>query len=245
MSTIETTTARSVFADTAEALFARYRARIEFTGKLLGGVPKNPKVIEGWIRSKLVEVPDDEIRMLAAKTAREMGVDLPEGIAPEEEDRILDRIASEMSGEIQTNGFKRDEQGLYIEERQVKAAIKEAVNIHFGKRAKWGPTGKGPKNFTAEAVIVQPDRIHLDRFEPDGVELCIGHINGPQGPKSTLTNFEYVERAVIDLEVWVANDAVPAEAWPLVWTQIEWFGLGAQRSQGYGKNTVTRWDRSD
>ena len=41
-----TSSPRSVFADRA-TLFTRYRARVQFRDKLLGGVPRDPRLIEG------------------------------------------------------------------------------------------------------------------------------------------------------------------------------------------------------
>jgi hypothetical protein len=33
-------------------LFTRYRARLVFRDKVLGGVPKDPRLIEGWLRAR-------------------------------------------------------------------------------------------------------------------------------------------------------------------------------------------------
>jgi hypothetical protein len=47
---------RGVF-DAASTLFSRYRARMVFRGKLIGGVPKGPKLIEGRLRARVAPAP--------------------------------------------------------------------------------------------------------------------------------------------------------------------------------------------
>lgn len=240
MSTSIQTQARSVFADEADGLFARYHVEIQFEGKLMGGVPRDPKIIEGWLRSKAGVSDSEEVRMMMLRTLSELGADV-------DETSSFDAIvaASEaLAGQRQTNGFKRDEHGLYIEDRQIKAAIKESVNILYaGER--WGKTKKGPRSFTAERVFVRPSRIHLGRQEPDGVEMVIGHVSGPQGQRSTVGYHEYVELASIAFELESLEDCIDRKDWARIWFHAERNGLGALRSQSFGRFAVTRFDLID
>lgn len=36
----------------------------------------------------------------------------------------------------------------------------------------------------------------------------------------------------------------PAEQWAMIWLTGEQQGIGATRSQGYGRYTVTRWEQA-
>lgn len=243
----------SIFADRHTSLFTTYRVALTFTGKLMGGVPKDPKIIEGWLRSKAGISDTDEVRQALIRTLVELGADVSGGETFDELVAASEALAAQRS----TNGFKRDERGLFIEARQVKAMLKESVNILFaGER--WGRTKKGPKSFTAERVFVRgvhddtPERIHLDRAEPDGVEMVIGHVTGPQGPRSTLGYHEYAEHAHIEFLVdstdkapggATVEDCIDAEHWPLIWVHAQANGLGALRSQGHGQFAVTAFDR--
>jgi hypothetical protein len=174
--------------------------------------------------------------------------------------------SEKVATEKQSNGFKRGNGGLYIESRQVKAMLKESTNILFaGER--WGATGKGPKSFMAERVFVNPAIVCLDRAEPDGIELVIGHVSGPKGPQSTITYVEYAIEPTLEFEVWVTKNQVTvkgskakpgeeespdkatagqesltAKQWALIWTHAQENGLGALRSQGYGRFDVLAWD---
>src|SRR6266496_841962 len=164
----------SVFAAQADNVYARYFVRVEFRDRVMGGVPRDPKIIEGWLRSKAGIDDTEELRQVTIRTLVEQGVEVPADATFEDIMKASEQIAATH----QTNGFKRDSDGLYLESRQVKAMLKEMVNIWFAgeKAEKWGRTRKGPKGYLAERVFVNPDRIHLDREEPDGVELFIGHV---------------------------------------------------------------------
>jgi hypothetical protein len=204
----------------------------------MGGIPKDPKLIEGWLRSKAGITDTEEIRMAMLRTLTELGAEVTPDMTYEELEGAADKVA----GSRETSGFKRGEHGLYIEERQVKAALKEATNILYaGER--WGATKKGPKSFLAERVFVSPTELWLGRDEPDGVDMVIGHVTGPQGPRSTLGYHEYVRQPRITFDVLVAKDAIAEEHWIDIWMLIEENGIGALRSQGYGKSDIMRWDR--
>lgn len=243
-----------IFDTQATDMFAAYAARIRFRDRLMGGVPKNPKIIEGWLRSKAGIEQEEEIRRATLRTLLELGADVTPDMSFEE----LERASEALAASRQTNGFKVGEQGLYLESRTVKAMLKESVNILYPSGAvKWGryqranqknqttteAGGKSPKSYVAERVFVNPDRLWLGRTEPDGVEMFIGHVMGPRGPQSTLTYHEYVEGAVIDLTVMVLRDEVRAEHWPEIWVHAQENGLGALRSQGFGRFDIERWER--
>ncbi len=163
----------------------------------------------------------------------------------------LVKASKRLAGSMQTNGFKLDENGLYIESRQLKAGIKENVNVLFAGQ-RWGRTRKGPKSFTAERTFVNPDRLYLGVKEPDGIDLVIGHVKDKQGERSTVTYYEYVMQPTLEFEIIAARqntgekneiDAIPHEDWARVWTLYEENGIGALRSQGHGRFDIVQWDR--
>lgn len=234
---------RSVFAEQAGDLFALYEAELTFEGKLMGGIPQRRKVIEGWIKAGAkIEDPQEQRRMML-KTLIELGANVNANMTDEEIDAAAEKLA-----ESHTNGFKQDENGLFIEDRQVKAMLKESTNIVFpyekGKPdGQWGKTKKTPRSFLAETVFIRPARIYLGRTEPDGVELVVGHVSGPKGKQSTLTYHEYVECSVITVQLEMLRDELEHEQWARIWYHAERNGLGALRSQSHGRFACTRWER--
>jgi hypothetical protein len=248
----------SVFAKTADDLFTTYRARIRIRGKIMGGTPRDPKLIEGWLRAKAGVDSDEETRQAVLRTLGEIGAEVPAEASYDE----LVKATEKVGAERYTQGFKRDETGIYIEARIVKAALRESTNILWAKDAEVfkgkNPTGKGAKAFVVERLFIDPDKLYLCRPGPDGsllplrdadgVHLQIGHVSTPRGPKATLSYHEYAENAEFDVLLSVMRDFMGEKHWGQLFSHAEQNGLGAVRSQSYGRfETVAfeRMDRSD
>lgn len=237
-----------VFDEYRSDTFAGYSVQLVFEDKIIGGIPKDPKIVQGWLRSKAGITEARELFQVTARTMEENGTPLdvsPTALAELDADEmynIIDRASEEQAALKSTNGFKIDDGGLYIEDRQIKAMLKESTNILFaGER--WGKTKKGPKSFVAERVFVRPGRIHLGCEEPDGVELVVGHVTDKLGKRSTLGYHEYVERPVIEFDLEVLRDELSYEQWGQLFLHAQSSGLGALRSQSYGRFEVTKFER--
>lgn len=228
-------TLKSVFAD--KSPFATYGATLQFRDRLVGGTPKDPKVVRDWMMAKVI--PDDDQFTLGKfmEVAEEAGIPVPDGGADWE---WFSRVTKEVADTKNTQGFKSDEHGLYIEARQAKALIKEAANILWPKR-QWGVSKKGTKSFWAERIHVEPYRVHVNGIA--GVDQFIGHIKGPQGPQSTVSYYEFVDQPMIEMEIEVLDDCIEQDDWAKLWAFAERNGLGAKRSQGFGQFVIVRWEK--
>lgn len=214
----------------------RYNATLTVRN-LAGGVPRDPKVAEGWLRTKLTD-KDDLVRDLVAQTMVEMGV------GAEEATEIVDNRKH-------TNGFKRNELGLYIEGRQLKAAIKEAAGVARATdklKMKWGTTNKGVLGFVAEHIMVVEDVLQLRG--PDFTDYVTGPSDVlqsfPKNPRTGQTGIQYTEivnEASIDCTI-IADHKFTDQEWAMLWLTGEQQGIGASRSQGFGRYEVTRWEPS-
>lgn len=197
---------------------------------LHGGTPSDPKVIEGWLRSKTT-APDDAIRDQVVETMLERGLSV---------DEATEAVASLRS----LVGFKKDAKGLYIEGRQLKAALKESAAVALAAGhlpTKMGSTHKGTISFMAEHLSVVESKLYLTRDgktlkEPDEVRQAFVHTFRGASIKMS----EVVERchitATIETDVDLGDDA-----WGALWTAGERQGIGANRSQGAGRYSVTNW----
>ena len=196
---------------------------------LAGGTPTDQRVAEGHIRSKMA-LSDDLIREQVAKVMLERGVDADE--------------AAKLVGDAKhLNGFKRDpEFGLFIEGRQLKAAIKEAcsVAVASGKLSArgWGTTNKSLLGFVAEHVVVDDERLYLGRETHDDIVQRFVHTW-----RGTGIQYEEVCRNVELSFTVLADWNFSDEEWAMIWLTGENQGIGASRSQGFGKYKVIRWDR--
>lgn len=221
----------SVFA-TPKYLDAAYPHRFEGTllvTQLAGGRPRDPKVAEGWLRTKLAD-SDDLIRQAVAEVMLEQEVDAEAAAA------IVDELKH-------LNGFSRDEEGLYVHGYQLKACIKEAASVAraVGKLPdRWGLTRKGILGFVAEHIFVVEDRLHLGVVDPSNVVQTF-----PENKRVGMRGIQYsevVEEAKVDFTAISDHDFADKE-WASLWLTAEQQGLGSLRSQGFGRFEVIRWDR--
>jgi hypothetical protein len=239
MTTIEapTTPVVGIWDDQETSLFTKYRVSATFVGWVMGGVPQKPEIIESWLRQRIIG-GDDELRLQLLRTLADLDYDIPQNATVEQIEEAVKIAARERNG----NTFRRDTNGLYLSAYQLKAATKECVNILYaGER--WGVTKKGPKSFTAERVYVDEPCIYLGRSEPDGTHLQVGQVNGPKGPRSTLTYIDYCDRPTIAFTMSSLKDCIEPDQWREIFTLMQRSGIGALRSMGYGQFVVTGFDK--
>jgi hypothetical protein len=121
--------------------------------------------------------------------------------------------------------------------------MKEAVSVAIaaGKLTggkTWGATRKSLGNYFPEHVFVREDRLHLGVAEATGVTQKFVHTWRGTG----IQYEEYVSDAKIDFTV-ETDHKFTVEEWAALWLTGERQGIGASRSQGFGRYTVTRWER--
>ena len=207
-----------------------------FTGELkvaqmMGGIPTDPKVAEGWIKSKMGLDDAAQIQALVAETMLTRKISMEEAVEAVNTNRHL-------------NGFKRNADNvLYYETRCLKSAIKEACSIaadtnKIAARGFGNNTRKGIISFVAEHVFVLGDEISLGVTEPTGVLQKFVHTFRGSG----IQYEEYVTDATLTFSV-VTDHPFSDEDWAMIWLTMEQEGIGASRSQGYGRFQMQRWER--
>lgn len=99
--------------------FTVYRVGIRMNDKLVGGIPNDPKAIEGWIATRMM-ISDEQAQLdMVAQTLRETGIPVPENATRDE----IRAAAEEVAETTHACGFKSDQVGAYLESRCVKAMI--------------------------------------------------------------------------------------------------------------------------
>lgn len=226
-----------------------YEATIHFLD-IAGGIPSDPKVAEGWIKSKVKDTSKDERIRQAVEELMVL------------RNCTEEQAVEELNKKRNVNGFWRTEQGqLYIEGRQVKAALKEAVSVAVasgklksgnktkaGKDSdsKWGLTSKGAIGFFAEHLQVKTRQVLL--YTPEWKPV-LDHTrikqSFPVNPITRQTGIQYTEiceevyAKVIVMSDWNLTD----EQWGKIWATGYFQGLGASRSQDHGRYEVVAWER--
>lgn len=219
----------SVFSNYSHLAYP-YRFKGELHLSIIaGGTPTDEKVAEGWIKTKLGPTSDENIQQLVAETMLERGVTAEEAVPL-------------VNAQKNLNGFRRDSiGGLYVEGRQLKAALKEAVSVAVAAdkvaQRGWGKTNKGILGFLAEHVFVVEDRLYLGVTEATGINQRFVHTFRGTG----IQYEEYVNDATIQFTI-ISDYDFTEKDWAMIWTCGEQNGLGASRSQGYGRYEVTQWE---
>jgi hypothetical protein len=230
--TVSTSAPVSVFAKYRDLTWPYRYAGTLHIDTIAGGIPSDEKVAEAWLRTKL-ENKDDLIREAVAETMAARGVGKEEAA----------QIVASMK---HFTGFKRDSTGLYIEGRQLKAAIKEAAMIAVAAERiplrGWGVTSKYLKAFVAEHIMVIEDTLHLKIdgvpvTEATGITQQFVHTQYGSAPHYK----EFVAGTTIDFTV-ITDYFFTEEHWMHIWSTGEQEGIGASRSGGFGRYAVTRWD---
>lgn len=217
-----------------ESVFAEYRTKsypYTYKGRLrvpllVGGIPSDDNVAKGWIETKLKgTLSQERLERLVTETMVERGI-------------TFDEAVDEVNRRKNLNGFKRglekDDQGLpvgrdgelYIEGRQLKAALKEAVSVAVAAKKldmrNWGATRKFLTNYFPEHVFVLDDRLWLGVVEPSGVFQNFVHTH----KGSSVQYQEYVTDVDIDFTV-ISDHPFSKKQWGMIWTTG-----GAERSRG-------------
>lgn len=199
--------------------------------ELHGGTPRDPDVLRNWLRAKAGWRDEQQID---AEVER---IFVADPTMPDEQVTI---DATKKLADRKVNGFRRDGNGLFLEGRCLKACVKEGASVAraTGKlNARWGETNKGVAGFVAEHICVVEDRLYLGRDEHDdiatrfvtsryGTGVCVEEVVHDVKLTATVrTDYDFAERD-----------------WAMIWLTAQEQGLGASRSQGYGRFTVTEWE---
>jgi hypothetical protein len=217
----------------SDALYDHYRVKIQFRDRVCGGMPKNPDLLEGWIATKTEH--KDEITDKQVKEAREALLE------PTEEKSWIT--------------FPGDERGLYLQARQVKALFKESGTMLRVTEQKRGSKQIFQHGFEIKSLMqgAPADRIYLMSDgkhvkKPTAYAEGPIHVQTPQGPRTALKRVDYVERPVLEFEIWVLRTEaaekrhVGQDEIVKMLTFGQENGVGADRSQGHGKFDVLEFE---
>jgi hypothetical protein len=231
-----------------EAWPITYKGAIR-VGLLSGGVPMDPAVVKSWMKTKLRDTRSDtEVAQMIAATMAELGIGEEAAI-----DEAVDKGL--LAG---MNGFKHDDNGLFIEGRMFKAMLKEATSCAAAankiEMSGWGNTRKFLTNFLPEHVFVDEETLYIYRDgevdEKTGLYVPGKHVTEPDGRNQKFIHTwrgdsigyeQYVKGA--ELAFTIKTDHPFSEHdWAMIMLTGEKEGIGASRSQGWGVFELLSWE---
>jgi hypothetical protein len=232
------------------SIYTKFRVDVELSNKFLGGWPKDPAV---------------ELAMLEARFKRGL---VREDIVEAARQNVAEQASEDHEEETEKantkaqTGFRSDDEGIYIESRQIKAGFKECAQVlgltqtHRGVRQVMQHSffACGTEDYDkirfyrdGKTLRVADDVMDKDMdmvVDADGSEQLIAHVIGPQGPRSTIKFHDYIlPGATFSFIIMFAD---PKEgrmnekflAYCLELAQEN--GFGCSRSQGFGRIKVLR-----
>jgi len=203
--------------------YSHYNLCLKFDANVQGGIPKHKDMIEGWLDQKAMDSEiKDEIRK--------------DGIDEEATEKVW-------------CGFLSDEEGLYVPDIHFKSHMKDALsrlNVFVSKR--------GSKNIVHFGMIIRPDKL---RFydndgniikEPSGYTEAIAHITGPQGRRSALKRNDHIDAGCsMNFHIFIAkpHGKLSKDDLENALSLGQEMGFGTNRTMGYGRYTVTKFEKCD
>lgn len=245
----------SVFENYRNLHFKHRYAITLHLSDIAGGIPFNPKVMEGWLKTKISIDPDiDTLQELVSATLAEVQGEDASSLDPDE---IRNTAIASLS-EQKVNGFKRlRDQTLVIEGRQLKAMIIEAGNSIWPK-ARWGKSGKGTINYFKEHLFIPEDAIPLmtplgERVK-ESDEIRTRFVKGHMGVRA-ITREEVCRDVTVEFTLKTDHDfTAKNEDGELKMPEDDFFGhlwvhaedaigLGAARTTTAGRFYVTKFEK--
>ena len=202
----------------------KYQVTLEMEGRFGASIPRTPEEIHNMLLH----------RMPAKKPAGAVDID-----------DLATQVAEEVGAEEEEEAygwstFKRDAQGLYYEGRTVRGHLKDCALQVQG----FYPAIKNFRAKFVNRVYVRDEKIrlvrhHLPIAEIDGTETRFIQVMTRQGPRSTIKYLDYVEEPYLSFTVQLMADGViTQEHIEAVLAYGCVHGMGAERSQGWGRYRV-------
>lgn len=207
-------------------LYTRYRVKIKLRDKLCGGIPKNRDLIRTWLQARTGF--DDAVTDVQEQDHKE---------------------AVEHAEDRSWVTLPRDDKGYYVENRTVKAMLRESASFLGIFKAKLGSKQVVQHGLEVHQCGVDPRskeamKIRLQDYEGEGCLEAALQVMTAQGPRSCLKRQDYVERPTLQFEIWVFTDppqakrAISEAELVQILKHAQENGLGASRSQQFGKFDV-------
>jgi len=213
-------------------MWRNYKLEMEIN-RLVGGIPRHPEIIRRWQESKFPtpskNVDNLTVEGVTEKTIKELG---NQALSAEEE------LQGIWTGFAEKNGM------LVIEERQIKAMLKESANIVKGLKEMMKKGRDGTEKavylraLVAERVFVSPHWIVVgDPALVQSMERTI-NVMTARGPRTALKRSDYFDDVTLECTLRVLDDGVITEKiLRVILEHARFNGLGTDRSQGNGTFT--------
>lgn len=227
----------------------QYSVELEGITELLGGMPRDPKLIEGMMSSKEVRLRAKTLgrdpERIIAENLKDMGADQTETEVNE------DAMEKALDEERMACTFRRTADGiLALGAHQIPALLIDcATTLKLSRKV------PGLKDtITRGTEVWQAQGQHLLRLSdaagpaatPHGTLEWGSQIQDRMGRRAILRRYDYLLPWSLAFQVrYVDNGILTKEHWADLWELAAVQGIGAARPRGYGKFRVVKMVRSE
>ena len=240
-----------------------FLVEIQFLDSILGGNPKNPEVFRTHIEARLRREAKAAVKRGDTPPSEERIQEIVKRTMEEMFGSDVDATIEQQAEKAHTT-FKCNDHGPYIETRQVKAMLREMMStlgITVSKR--------GTRQTYQHLLAVQAcdeygtpfdgeliNQLNFERYgdivdEADDYVQLVAHVVGAQGPRSCIKHHDRILEASIRFLVRAPANMPKSRATAVLrdaeivnmLSHAQNDGLGACRSQGYGKFKITKLER--
>lgn len=200
-------------------MWKNYHVELRMEGKFAAALPKTAVEIKLMLANRMPAHPP-----LNFIPIDELVSEVEEKVAVAEEER-----------EYGWATFPRNEDGLYYEGRCIRGHLKDLAG-----QVKDILGTKTLKSKVANKVYVVEDIIPLGVKEVAGTEVRFIQVMTRLGPRSTIKNIDYLERPTLVFTLKVLDDGIITRE--IIEALLDYgsvHGLGAERSQGWGRYSYT------
>lgn len=216
-----------------------YKVELFFINRVMGGVPKNKKIIEDWLNARRMKDAKFE-KQKEAGVGHKSLEEIAKEVGGTAEDLILSKEESTWVG------FLHDDVGIFAREHQIKGHLKDCANQI--KKLK-GQAVTALRDKIANKVYLVDEKNYFMKTnshimekdshiikEPDGSFEHGIRVDTPQGKRSALKKNDYIDGAHLSFTLKVFKDGmITIDILRRVLEYGSVHGIFSERAHGYGK----------
>lgn len=213
-------------------LYTVYDVEIRYRARMLGGIPRNldTALLMAEAHMRKAKAPEEIVTKIKEEVSARMGE--AEASYNKEEVDGEDHPVIDKSWVM----FWSDEEGIYVESRTMKSAIRECMSKLGIFQSRFGT--KGTHDY---GLFVEPARLRFTRNGevlkvPDGFQDRSITVSTAQGKRTSIKREDYVDQADLKFRIKVIQNGLISEPDLIkALALVQDAGHGGARSQGFGQ----------
>jgi len=249
----------------------RFLCELEFNEYVLGPMPKNEEVMRQWLETKFRREAKTAQKNGCPVPTPEQVKELIDQQVAEVINKTLDQVIDDAE-DVASTTFYYDEKGYYLRSISIKACLRDIVTTLGYTRSKQGCRQNlqhisdvwlvdADGNRIVEGHATGSERVYFYRVKDNGDEYYLSEpdeqiqktarVSDAAGSRSVVKLHDALHKVRMRFELAIVSNLLPGRAsatlrdkdYARIFAAMQDNGLGACRSQGYGKFKLIRCDK--